>query len=707
MKLLKTRSDMPNDIPDNDIPAVETHYEAAKKNILIVDDSGFARKILKDMLESEGHNVVGEAADGFEALEMAKQTRPDFIFLDVAMPKLDGMGALPQILEANSNLKIIMCTAMGQKSIIVEAMKIGAIDYVLKPYKKENIVEVLNAHLESKNSQVISFEEEKKHYIKERTRDTIVREVAKDTEEIKENAVKKEATEVAENNKAANEVTNSDEAANKEKSPDVKTEESLKTDIEEAVTKADTEAPSLELLDGGESLELAVEEESLEASAETDSLDIIAEEEGSDTIAEEAVLDVAAEEGTLEIASEGEGNEAVAEEENLPAVDVEEEALNTIVKEETLDTDSDVENRETDTKKEAVEAASDKEVRPAGAKEEPAGIVAGQEATEIVAEEIILESVSAKEAEEPAAKGEMAGSISVQEVRSTDVKEETAGSIPGQEILQGIAKEENTESAGNQEETGAVAKDEAREVVPVKEAEELAAKGEAAGSISVQEVPDAGVKEETIENVSANVSGREILQGIAKEEAVSAVSAQEIREAGTGGEIPEKINAVAEIRRTEEDTESSAFSYLWIDRFDSRHEEGSAHRIARNDNYVQNFCGFSHDGNNLSEEENSEQNILFDMINAYMNLNNRFENENVVGKYLFRPYEGIRLPTFKVFGSEWYGKDEITISNILRVSNYSSSQGRVYFEKNSLYHMIMHLVQEKAERILGQDRMKI
>ena len=111
---------------------------------MIVDDSRFSRNVLRDILVNEGFDVVGEAKDGLEAVELAAKLKPEFIFLDVEMPKLDGLGALPQLLSNDPGVNIIMCTALGQKKIIIEATKAGAKDYVIKPYRKENIVDLLN-----------------------------------------------------------------------------------------------------------------------------------------------------------------------------------------------------------------------------------------------------------------------------------------------------------------------------------------------------------------------------------------------------------------------------------------------------------------------------------------------------------------------------------------------------------------------------------
>ena len=124
-----------------------------KDSILIVDDSKFAIKILKDILTKENLNVVAEAQNGYEAIELAKKFKPDYVFLDVEMPSLDGLSALPKILEACSSCYIIMCTAMGQQNIIQKSIERGARDYVLKPYKKENIIGVISAAITVNNEQ--------------------------------------------------------------------------------------------------------------------------------------------------------------------------------------------------------------------------------------------------------------------------------------------------------------------------------------------------------------------------------------------------------------------------------------------------------------------------------------------------------------------------------------------------------------------------
>ena len=160
MKLFKMFGGERNDDIEQE-PAIK------RSGVLIVDDSRFSINILRDILIEEGFEVVGEASDGLEAIQKAKELRPEFIFLDVEMPKLDGLGALPQLLEDDPGVNVIMCTALGQKKIIIEATKAGAKDYVIKPYKKEHITDLLETLKpeeaeEEVDNNVIPFDSESK-----------------------------------------------------------------------------------------------------------------------------------------------------------------------------------------------------------------------------------------------------------------------------------------------------------------------------------------------------------------------------------------------------------------------------------------------------------------------------------------------------------------------------------------------------------------
>ncbi|NMB44486.1 MAG: response regulator [Clostridiales bacterium] len=130
-----------NDISDKS--SFDASEPLDRYGVLIVDDSRFSRDILRDILESEGIEVVGEASNGQEAISKAQKLRPEIIFLDVEMPVLNGIDALPRILDLDPDIYVIMCSALGQKKIMMDATKAGARDYVIKPFRKENITDVL------------------------------------------------------------------------------------------------------------------------------------------------------------------------------------------------------------------------------------------------------------------------------------------------------------------------------------------------------------------------------------------------------------------------------------------------------------------------------------------------------------------------------------------------------------------------------------
>ncbi len=113
-------------------------------SFLVVDDAIFMRTILKKMLEEAGYNVVGEAGNGNQAIEMAQRLQPDIITLDITMPEMDGIKAIEQILQVSPNSKIIMCSAMGHQSKVVEAVKAGAKDFIVKPFEKNRVLQAIN-----------------------------------------------------------------------------------------------------------------------------------------------------------------------------------------------------------------------------------------------------------------------------------------------------------------------------------------------------------------------------------------------------------------------------------------------------------------------------------------------------------------------------------------------------------------------------------
>lgn len=108
--------------------------------ILLVDDAAFMRMMVKDTLSKAGYTELVEAQDGAEAVEKYKAEKPDLVFMDITMPNMDGLEALKAIKAADSNANVVMCSAMGQESMVIEAIKSGAKDFIVKPFKPERIL---------------------------------------------------------------------------------------------------------------------------------------------------------------------------------------------------------------------------------------------------------------------------------------------------------------------------------------------------------------------------------------------------------------------------------------------------------------------------------------------------------------------------------------------------------------------------------------
>ena len=112
--------------------------------ILIVDDSRTSRKVLRGILEEGGHEVVDEAVNGQEGVQKFQSCKPDIVTLDITMPVLDGMEALKMIKALKPDMKVVMVTAAGQKSKMIDCIKLGANEFLTKPFDKEEIVSVIN-----------------------------------------------------------------------------------------------------------------------------------------------------------------------------------------------------------------------------------------------------------------------------------------------------------------------------------------------------------------------------------------------------------------------------------------------------------------------------------------------------------------------------------------------------------------------------------
>ena len=113
------------------------------KNILICDDAAFMRMMIKDILTKNGYNVAGEAENGVKAVEKYNELKPDLVLMDITMPEMDGIQALKKIKEADSSALVIMCSAMGQQAMVIEAIQSGAKDFVVKPFQAERVLEAV------------------------------------------------------------------------------------------------------------------------------------------------------------------------------------------------------------------------------------------------------------------------------------------------------------------------------------------------------------------------------------------------------------------------------------------------------------------------------------------------------------------------------------------------------------------------------------
>lgn len=111
--------------------------------VLVVDDAAFMRMMIKDILGKNGFEIAGEAENGAVAVEKWKELRPDLTTMDITMPEMDGIAAVKEIKKIDPNARIIMCSAMGQQAMVIEAIQAGARDFIVKPFQPDRVIEAV------------------------------------------------------------------------------------------------------------------------------------------------------------------------------------------------------------------------------------------------------------------------------------------------------------------------------------------------------------------------------------------------------------------------------------------------------------------------------------------------------------------------------------------------------------------------------------
>ncbi|MCK9456699.1 MAG: Chemotaxis protein CheY [bacterium ADurb.Bin157] len=117
------------------------------KTILIVDDAAFMRMMIKDILDKNGYQVLGEAQTGKEAVELYQKLKPDLVTMDITMPEMNGIDAVKAIKAIDPAARVIMCSAMGQQAMVIDAIQAGAKDFIVKPFQPNRVIEAVQKAL--------------------------------------------------------------------------------------------------------------------------------------------------------------------------------------------------------------------------------------------------------------------------------------------------------------------------------------------------------------------------------------------------------------------------------------------------------------------------------------------------------------------------------------------------------------------------------
>lgn len=116
-------------------------------SVLIADDAAFMRMMIKNILSEEGYEIAGEAENGAVAVAKYKELKPDLTTMDITMPEMDGLQALKEIRSADPSARVVMCSAMGQQSMVIESIQAGAKDFIVKPFQPDRVLEAIQKAL--------------------------------------------------------------------------------------------------------------------------------------------------------------------------------------------------------------------------------------------------------------------------------------------------------------------------------------------------------------------------------------------------------------------------------------------------------------------------------------------------------------------------------------------------------------------------------
>ena len=113
------------------------------KRVMVCDDAAFMRMVIKDILVKNGYEIAAEAENGLKAVERYPEAKPDLVLMDITMPEIDGIEAVRRIKALDPNANVIMCSAMGQQAMVIEAIQAGAKDFIVKPFKADRVLEAV------------------------------------------------------------------------------------------------------------------------------------------------------------------------------------------------------------------------------------------------------------------------------------------------------------------------------------------------------------------------------------------------------------------------------------------------------------------------------------------------------------------------------------------------------------------------------------